>query len=183
MAGGWAAGAASLFAFSAILMGAGWVGDWWARAGEFAGLNLEVNGVNFVSLPGFLENLLGAGSGVAAALGYGLAVVVGAMVAVAWWRDPRGRPLWRWALVAAAMVVVAPQTLYYDAGLLLLALVAVSPLLRNPAKVVAVAVALTWTQLAASGLGWSPLGPVSIAAAVGFLIWQARPGVAGTATP
>jgi hypothetical protein len=78
--------------------------------------------------------------------------------------------LWRWALAAGAAIAIAPQTLFYDSGLLLLALVAVVWLWRRPPLVVAVLAAVSWVQMAKGALGWSPLGPVVLVALAVLLI-------------
>lgn len=186
MLAGWGAGAVLLYAVSALLMGGEWVEDWWTQAGAFRELNLETNGANFVSFPGFLENVFGLGSSVAWLIGYSLAALVGAFVAYYWWKNPQDHALERWALAAAAVVVVAPQTLYYDTGLLLFALVVfVVPLGSRVALLIGSLVALSWTQLAASTLGWSPLGPLAWAGVALLLcrVFECRRSVRAEVTP
>lgn len=165
---GLGSGAIGLYLGSAAFVGGSWLSGWWAQAADFRDLNTAANGTNFISIPGFLENALGSGSAVATVVGYGLAAVVAAGVAFVWWRHQKSGALVRWALVGAAAVTVAPQTLYYDAGLLLLPGVAI---LAGSTRWrwVGIAFVLSWTQVAADGLGWSPLGPLSVAA-VGFLV-------------
>jgi hypothetical protein len=170
MLAGWAVGAVTLYAMSTILMGGGWVTRWWDQAAGFRDLNATANGANFISLPGFLENMLGVGSVPAFWIGYGLAFVIAGAVAWEWWRLSAGRSLWRWALAAAAAVAVAPQTLFYDAGLLLLLVVAIWPRWHRPALVVAVLAALSWAQVAAPALGWSPLGPIALLGVAAALV-------------
>lgn len=169
---GWGVGTAFLAAVSTALMGVGWVGDWWTQARAFSEQNVVANGPNFISLPGFLENLWGAGSGPAQVIGYGLGVVVALAVAWEWWRHPSREALWRWGLAAGAAMALAPQTLFYDAGLLLLAMVALVPAWRRPAVVVVVLAGLSWLQIAKGALGWSPLGPLALAG-LAFLLIQA----------
>jgi len=170
---GWGLGVLVLFAVSSLLVGGNWLGDWWSQASAFRELNATANGANFVSLPGFMENLLGTGSGTALVVGYGLAAVVAAAVAWQWWVRPRADALWRWALAGAAAMAVAPQTLFYDTGLLLLVLVAMVPTLSRPVLVVAGVAALSWLQLAKPTLGWSPLGPLALGA-VALVLWSQR---------
>ena len=168
---GWAVGAGFLFFVSSVLMGGMWLGDWWDQAGTFRDQNVAANGPNFVSLPGFFENLLGAGDPVAFVVGYTLAGLFGLAVAYFWWRHPRSQHLERYALAAAAVVLAAPQTLYYDAGLLLLGLAAVAAAVKERgAVVVGFLVAASWVHVVADDLGWSPLGPVAWAGA-GWLAW------------
>ncbi len=116
---GWALGASGLYLAGAFAAGASWIGDWWSQAIDFRDLNASVNGMNFISIPGVLEEILGDGSTVATAIG-GLAVAAGAgAVAWVWWRLP-DRPLLRIALAIATIVVIAPQSLFYEAALILL---------------------------------------------------------------
>lgn len=174
MLAGWSVGAIGLYGLSAALMGGSWVGDWWSQAASFRDLNAAANGSNFISIPGFVENAIGSGTGVQL-VGYGLAVALGAMVALLWRRGGDFFVLQRWSVAAAAAVLVAPQTLFYDAGVLLLVLVAAFPLVRPaPIPLLATLVAVSWTQVAARSLGWSPLGPLSwaLAVAVLVLIWH-----------
>lgn len=162
MVGGWMVGAAGLYALSAVLMGGSWIADWWTQAGTFRDINVGANGFNFISVPGFVVNLLGVDSVWALVIGYGLAAIVGLAVALFWWRNPHSSPLERFALAAAAVVVVAPQTLFYDAGLLLLGLVALLPFVSmRMALFLGGLVALSWLGVLAEDLGWSPLGPLS----------------------
>ncbi len=171
---GWSVGAVGLYGLSYGLMGGAWVEDWWSQAASFRDLNTAANGSNFISLPGFVENALGAGSG-AQLLGYGLAVLVGAAVAFLWWRVADLDVLLRWSAAAAAAILVAPQTLFYDAGVLLLALVVAFPLIRlSPGLLMAAAVAASWLQVVAQSLGWSPLGPLSwgMVAALLAVTWR-----------
>lgn len=164
---GWAGGGFTLYALSALLTGGEWVAGWWRQAGGFSEQNLSANGDNFVSLPGFLANTAGrAGELVGVIVG----IVVLAGVAYFWWRFPRELALERYALAILAVVLLAPQTLYYDAGVAVLALVAVLGDLGSRVLALAgvILLAASWTELAASALGWSPLGPVLWLAAAWF---------------
>lgn len=158
--GGWAAGAVALYATSAALTSGDWVGEWWDQATGFSDQNVAANGANFVSLPGFFENLVG--SNAAVITGYVLAAVLGIAVAYFWWKHPRNHSLERYALAGAAVAIAAPQTLFYDSGLLLLAAVAVLPLIKDHlAWWLLGGIALTWLQPLSGYLGWSPLGPLA----------------------
>lgn len=171
MIGGWVAGAAGLYVLSAILMGGSWVSDWWSQASAFRDINVAANGFNFISLPGFAVNLLGVDSAAASIIGYGLAAVVGLAVAIYWWRMPDSEPLSRFALAAGAVVVVAPQTLFYDAGLLLIGVLVLFPFFAGrSAAFLGGAIALSWLQVASNRLGWSPLGPLAWVF-MGLLLW------------
>lgn len=180
---GWIAGAGFLALLSTLLMGGMWLGDWWDQAAAFRDLNVAANGANFVSLPGFFENLFGTGDRAAFVIGYAGAAVFGLAVAYFWWRHPRSRPLERYALAAAAVVLAAPQTLYYDSGLLLIGLVAVAAVVKERGAIfVGALAALSWVHVAADDLGWSPLAPLAWAAA-GLLAWQLNRRLGSQPTP
>ena len=180
---GWATGAGALAIVSSWLMGGMWLGDWWEQAGAFRDQNVVANGANFISLPGFFENLLGTGETTAFVVGYGAATVFGLAVAYFWWRHPRSHHLERYALAGAAVVLAAPQTLYYDAGLLLLGLAAVAAVVKeNGVRVIGPLAALSWVHIVADDLGWSPLGPL-VWVAAGWLIWRLVRSRGGQPTP
>jgi hypothetical protein len=170
---GWAGGALVLYVVSAALMGAGWISEWWRQAGVFGEQNLDTNGVSFVSLPGFLANVAGSG---AEAIGTAAGLVVLAGAAYFWWRFPRRDALERYSVAILAAVLLAPQTLYYDAGV---GLLAVGALLGSVGArrrtLIVVVLAASWVQLAAPELGWSPLGPLLWALTAG-VAWSLRGG-------
>ena len=177
---GWAGGVVGLYLASVLVSGWGWASEWWDQATAFRDLNVAANGANFVSLPGFVENLSSARITLVAA--YVVAVVFGAGVAYYWWRHPRDRPLERYALAGAAVVVAAPQTLFYDAGLLVIGMVVAVGARRTYVLGIAAMIAISWLQTLSATLGWSPLGPVAWAAAA-WLLWRLVSDQADQPTP
>ncbi len=169
---GWAAGASVLYATAALTNGLGWVGDWWSQATEFRELNMAANGSNFISIPGVVEHLLGAGSGAAGSIAVVVTVVGGAAAAALWWRRPE-RPLLRMAVAVAVIVTIAPQSLFYEAGVLFMPVAVLAP--QDPTTRARVLGAF-WTagllHLFAPGAGASPLAVVPVAIAV----WAVRTG-------
>jgi hypothetical protein len=161
--GWWGAGAAVLYVVSAFSMGLGWVGTWLRQAGDFDDLNIIVNGDLMVSAIGFFRNLIGP-EAAAAAVAAGVVIVFVALpTGTSWWRG--GASTVPVALAAPALVLVAPSALYYDAGLVLVtAAVALAIGVRAATAVTVVVVAVSWSQLAAETLGWSPLFFVLLAA-------------------
>lgn len=165
---GWAGGGVALYAISALLSGGAWIAGWWRQAGVFSEQNLSANGSNFVSFPGFIANAAGSSAEV---IGVAAGITMLAFASYFWWRFPTVYPLERYAVALLAAVLFAPQSLYYDAGVGLLALVAMLGYLgARSAAVGAGLLIVSWSELAAPALGWSPLGPVLWLAVAGF-VW------------
>ncbi|GMQ85888.1 MAG: hypothetical protein BMS9Abin07_1458 [Acidimicrobiia bacterium] len=160
----WALGAAGLYLAGAAMLGPGWVQDWLEQVAPFNDLNLAANGDLMVSAAGWWQNLLEQPQALVLA---GLSIVVAAAVAAAvWWR--RGLSSIAVALAAPVIVIVAPSALYYDAAIGMVAFGAAIELRAAAAwYALAAFVALSYTQLAASTLGWSPLFPLLAAT----LLW------------
>ena len=100
-------------------MGWGWPLTWWDQAGAFRDLNATVNGPLFVSLPGVAEHLTGIGGGTGQALA-GVGLALGVMAAAWLWRQSGVSLAVRWAFTAGVLVLAAPQSLFYEAGVLML---------------------------------------------------------------
>ncbi len=111
IAGTWA----GLYLAGVAALGWGWVGPWWEQATAFRDVNASVNGDLFVSLPGFLEYLTGMGSGAGRLLG--VAIGGGGLLAMAWLWRRSGSPAARYAIAGLGLVLIAPQALFYEAGL------------------------------------------------------------------
>ena len=159
-----------MWAVSALLLGADWVSGWWSQAAEFARLNADVNAPNLVSLPGALGHVFGTAGDVVGWLG---AAVLVAGLLVIWWRlsDTDSRAIY--ALTAAVAVLVLPQPLFYEAGLVFFLGAVV---VRNHARaglVLAGTAAATWVQPISGSLGSLPLTLVLAAFTVwaGSLLW------------
>lgn len=153
----WAFGAAGLYLAGAAMLGLGWVQDWLEQVAPFNDVNLAVNGDLMVSAAGWWQNLLGQPEAFVLA---GLSIVAAAAVAaVFWWR--RGLTTVAVAMAAPVIVIVAPSALYYDAALGLVAFgAAIEGKTATGWYALTTFVVLSYTQLAASTLGWSPLFPL-----------------------
>ena len=177
MLGGWLAGALALYLAGAAAMGAGWIGDWWEQAVRFRDANVVANGSNFISAPGVLEHLLGAGDPGAVVGGAVVTVLAMSLAALLWWRLPSEVAL-RHGAAAAAIVLVAPQALYYEAGVLLLPIaVLAATTVRRGVRISGGWLSGGWlsgvwlfglAQLTASTLGVSPLAILPLAVAAGI---------------
>ncbi len=160
----WAFGAAGLYLAGAAMLGLGWVQRWLEQVAPFNEINLAVNGDLMVSAAGWWQNLLGEPEALVLA---GLSIVgAAAVAAVVWWR--RGLTTVAVAIAAPVIVIVAPSVLYYDAALGLVAFgAAVEGKTATGWYALGTFVVLSYTQLAAATLGWSPLFPLLAAT----LVW------------
>ncbi len=165
---GWGLGAGGFYVAGAAVAGPGWVSTWWSEATAFAEINEGVNGFLFISVPGMIANWLGTGTTLGAvATGVGL-VLAAALVLLIWMRTESVSV--RWAFAGAAVVLVLPQALYYEAGLLVPAAVVAG---AGPLAISAIWM-LSWTQIGADALGWSPLGIIMPTALVWLVMQRAR---------
>ena len=112
---GWGLGALLLYLLGILVLGPAWPLPWFQAATQFGDLNFTSNGHHMISLAGLLywggEVVLGSGARVlpwAYLLSAGLLLLGVAYVR----RDER-----RWALVPALVLLLSPQTLFYDVAI------------------------------------------------------------------
>jgi hypothetical protein len=163
----WAVGAAGLYLAGAAMLGWAWVQDWLEQVSSFNDLNIEVNGFLMVSAAGWFQNLLETPWSLILA-GVTIAIVFGT-VAVVWWR--RGLSTVAIAIAAPVIVVVAPSALYYDAALAMVAFgVALDRRIAKTGFALVGFIVVSYSQLAAETLGWSPLFLLLVATVIWALL-------------
>lgn len=104
-----------LYIAGAATLGWGWVGSWWEQATAFRDTNATANGDLFISWAGYLEHVTGMGE----SAGRLLATIVGGagLVAILWlWRRSVTSVAVRYAVAGLGLVLIAPQSLFYEAG-------------------------------------------------------------------
>jgi hypothetical protein len=170
------AGGLALHLVSAAFLGWGWVGPWIDQVRWLAEVDAPFNAHNGISWLGVSEAVWGPGSTTAVVVGWSLAAMTVAGLAWAWfssWRPGSARSLPALMTVTPpALLLLVPHVIYYDAGLLLLALaVLATPAPSSPR--VRWALVAVWagglTQVAASTLGIAPVWLVTVA----VLVWAA----------
>jgi glycosyl transferase family 87 len=115
------AGSVLIFLTNAAILGWSWVSEWTDSVGQFLETNAAANAANSVSTVGFLRALLGTDSPVA--LGVGLAFTLAVIGVLAWlWWDRSADLALCMAATATGVVLLSPQALFYDAGLIALTL-------------------------------------------------------------
>ena len=150
----WAAGAVGLYLAGAAILGWVWVRDWLDQVSSFNDINIEVNGFLMVSAVGWFQNLLASPwwmilAALTIVLAFGVAAVV-------WWRH--GITPVTMAIAAPVIIIAAPSALYYDAAVGMVAFGAALEHEDQRARYALLAfILLSYTQLAAETLGWSPM--------------------------
>lgn len=112
---GWGLGALLLYLLGIRVLGPAWPLTWLQGATQFGDLNFTSNGHHMISLAGLLywggEVFLGSG---ARALPWAYLLSAGLLLlGVAYVRREEGR----WALVPALVLLLSPQTLFYDVAI------------------------------------------------------------------
>lgn len=115
--GGFALVACLYWAIAAALLGIGWVGAWIAATRSFAHINFEINSFQMASWAGLFDSLMRADlmSASAAGLLTTLAYVLTAVLLLL----RRASSAW---ILGPAIVLLSPQTLFYDLSLSLISL-------------------------------------------------------------
>lgn len=135
-----------LYLAGVAAMGWSWVGQWWDQATAFRDINASANGDLFVSVPGFLEHLTGIGSGAGRLLG--VAVGGAGLAALIWlWRRPSVSVATRYAIAGLGLVLIAPQSLFYEAGIGAVTLLLIADLNSRVGRVAIGAWAAGWVHV------------------------------------
>lgn len=147
------AGSAVLYLGTAALMGWGWTAEWLAQVAEFNDLNADANGHLMVNVVGWLVNLADTPWTTTVAWTIVASVAIGSWIVV-----QNSRDTWAsFGVVTAAMILVAPSALFYDAGIALVGAGAFAAAVGARWWLLAIVGAASWSQLAAGSIGWSPL--------------------------
>jgi hypothetical protein len=140
---------AALYMAGVAALGWGWVGPWWDQATAFRDTNASANGDLFISLPGFIEHLTGVGSDAGRLLG--VAIGGAGLAAVIWlWRRPFVSAATRYAIAGLSLVLIAPQSLFYEAGIGVVTLLLVADLDGRVLRVALGAWIAGWLYVASS---------------------------------
>lgn len=157
--------ALALYGACAAVSGPGWLEDWLAHVQWFQAASDQIDADRTVGILGFGAAWLGHGTlatGIAWVAEIGLALGL-----VALWRTERASSEARWALTALGVVLLAPHSLLYDAGLAAVGLVVWSG--RMPFGAWLVLLVSSWAGAAGPRIGVSPLVPWMLVSAYTWL--------------
>ncbi|MGI9604591.1 MAG: glycosyltransferase family 87 protein [Acidimicrobiales bacterium] len=151
----------------ATVAGLGWISWWMEAVLPFVERDAEVNAPNSISIVGFLQAIWGHDATPALVLGFSGAALVAATLAWTWAHPTRFSLDQRMGLTAVGVLLISPHTMFYDAGLLVVAggaLFAAAPAALE-AGVALKAAGLVWTAALlhpAAAASASPLGAVVV---------------------
>lgn len=133
--------------------------QWFSYLRWFARSDTAVNGYNAVSWLGFLNNWGGGANPAVRISGIVCCFLTVAIVSYAWFADgTRSDFNTRMALAVAALVLIPPHVIYYDAGLTVLTYAVLIPRIRRGQLLLLSCIWLAgMTQMASRSLGFSPL--------------------------
>jgi hypothetical protein len=156
--------AALCWAIGAVLLGTRWLGPWLESVRDFGELDAKVNQRNAVSFLGVADTVFGVGDPVGRAIG-GLLALATIVALVGAWRGRDRTELFVPMLVALpAIVLISPHAMFYDSGLLVLPLAAltVSPVAHLRVGAIALWCA-GFLDVAKEAIGLTPLFLVTLA--------------------
>ncbi len=179
---GMAAGTVPFYLWGAALLGWGWAGDWYDIAGSFGRLDAAVNGHSAISWLGFLQNVLGVDSSIAAALGWGLAAVTALLLAVVWARRGRGSLDGALALAVPGILLVSPHAMTHESAIVLISVAIVLQRGGTARSMVAVVWLVGLVSAFIRELGFSP-GLALLVIVAGWAVLAFRDEFVGTGDP
>lgn len=150
---------AVLFAASTALIGPSWFADWTNGARLLFAWSMTGNAPFVVSAMGLAHATFGGLTPAAFVVGWSLTLAAILALSWAWWRGGSAADLGsQMALACVFIVAISPQTLFYDAGLVLIAMVVMWA--RAPQVVMWLApllIVTSYLQLASPAIGTASL--------------------------
>jgi hypothetical protein len=117
---GFVAMGALAWGISTAVAGSGWTSDWIDALGRYGPEEAKANATNAISWLGAAEAILDP-VGIANAVGYGLALLTGLLLAWLWWGHDRRDLAIPMAAASAGVLLASPHAVFYDAGLIVIA--------------------------------------------------------------
>jgi len=174
------AGGMVLYASAVIGLGPDWPSSWWNHITWFGASNTDVNGHLMVNISGWITAVFGDGPVPTGLVVVATLAVAGLTVLVLF---RRGVQWLAFGTAMAAMLLIAPSALAYDAGIALVA-GAVFIVISGASPVsIGVLVVASWSQLASRSLGWSPLFVVILLLWMDQIVALLRPPVSVSQAP
>ncbi len=153
-----------IYLIGTAMLGHDWVVVWFENAQWQLQAYAVIDKENAISWLGFTEALLGAGDQRALVIGWVLTVMTAAGISMLWWTGRIQNDLTALTgVTSVCLVLIPPHVIFYDAGLLLFACVAIASRPQTlKAELLGMIWILSWTQTAADLIGFSPLFLITV---------------------
>lgn len=160
---GFAGVAGLLYCAGAAVSGWGWLPEWWSHLASFQQATQRVDTNQSISILGFAEALIGLRNPAAVAIGATLSVALAGFLGLTWFRARESLNL-RMAMTCCGVVLIPPHSLYYDAGIVGLALLAlVDERGWEDVRWIAAFYLAAYLTPLSTTLGFSPIFPLVVA--------------------
>jgi len=143
----------------ALMIGPDWLAVWLENAAWQVQAYSMIDKENAVSWLGFTEAVLGVGNQWALIIGWALTVLTVIGISLLWWTGGlKNDSAALIGMTSICLVLIPPHVIFYDAGLLLFACVVIAsrPLILK-AELLGMIWLLSWSQMFAGFVGFSPL--------------------------
>jgi hypothetical protein len=147
------------YAIGTLMIGPDWFAVWLKNAAWQVQAYSMIDKANAVSWLGFAEAVLGVGNQWALITGWVPTVLTVVGISLLWWTGGmKNDSAALIGMTSICLVLIPPHVIFYDAGLLLFACVAIAsrPLMLK-AELLGMIWFLSWSQTAADFIGFSPL--------------------------
>lgn len=160
---GFAGVAGLLHCAGAAVSGWGWLPDWWSHLAAFQQATQRVDTSQSISILGFAEALIGPRSPAAMVIGALLSAALAVFLGLTWFRARESLNL-RMAMTCCGVVLIPPHSLYYDAGIAGLGLLAlVDERGWEDARWIAAFYLAAYLTPLSAMIGFSPMFPLVVA--------------------
>ncbi len=164
--------ACCLYFICTLMLGTDWIVDWYHFALWFSNADATANSINAISWIGFFQSVLTSDSTIAFPLGMLLSSLTTLYISILWIKFYQTKNFKAiMPITCTALILIPPHAMYYESGLILLAVLsAVQPLKPFSSTLIAIAWLSGFSQIFAPALGFSPLFFVVLASLAGTSI-------------
>jgi hypothetical protein len=156
------------YIIGATIIGPDWITAWIENAKWQVQMDSAVNKEYVISWLSFFETIFGAGNPKALIIGWVLTGLTVIGISLIWFIGGRKSDLTaQLGLICVCLVLIPPRVLFYDAGVLLFAHVAIcTRQVKRKIEILGLIWLISWSQTAADLIGFSPLFFLTISSGV-----------------
>lgn len=148
-----------IYSVGFLMMGSDWLVIWLKNASWQIQAYADLDKENAISLLGFTEAIIGVGEPWALMIGYTLTLMTAVGISLLWCNSKMKRNSTALiGITSTCLVLIPPHVIFYDAGLLLFAYVAIAAHpLKMKAEIFGIIWLMSWSQIIDSFIGFSTI--------------------------